>query len=325
MTILKEKHIEFLTKETQTRNFLYFSTKPLRLATIYWTVCALKMLKKTDILKEKRNEIISYILSCQNTDKGFGASKDFPSTILSTFNALQIFYILEYLYFDKKTIKYILSNFDSSDGSFKNDTGGEKDTRFSCCAILSLHLLFLFNKYGKFVFKKKLNQPIDYKYIKYLEGKGFNVEKFVQNILNCCNPDGGIGSKPGSESHAAQIFCCISSLRSLNLIDIIDLEKVKKFLIFRQTENGGLNGRPNKKEDVCYSFWVFSSLVMINSDDKIDKNSLKEFILTCQSEEGGFSDRKGHEPDIYHTMFALAGLYLLGNTDLESIDPGFCL
>jgi len=39
-----------------------------------------------------------------------------------------------------------------------------------------------------------------------------DVEKAVQFVLKCMNFDGGFGSKPGSESHAGLIYCCVGLL-----------------------------------------------------------------------------------------------------------------
>lgn len=55
----------------------------------------------------------------------------------------------------------------------------EVDTRFTLCALASLHFLDSLDK--------------------------INVEKAVEFILKCYNFDGGFGTRPGSESHAGQV------------------------------------------------------------------------------------------------------------------------
>ena len=66
----------------------------------------------------------------------------------------------------------------------------------------------------------------------FIKGIGFKKEELLNHILNCYNLDGGFGQIPGSESHAAQIFCCISALRSLGCVYIVDLYNIEKFLVF---------------------------------------------------------------------------------------------
>ena len=74
------------------------------------------------------------------------------------------------------------------------------------------------------------------------------------------------------------------------------------------------------------------------------QEKLVGYILACQDEEtGGFSDRPGDivcyirknvyqlfncfilQVDPYHTLFGLAGLSLLGNDQIKSINPVFCM
>ena len=71
-----------------------------------------------------------------------------------------------------------VSGLQQPDGSFAGDRWGEIDTRFSYCALSCLSLL------------KRLD--------------AVNVPKAVEFIVRCRNFDGGFGSVPGAESHAAQ-------------------------------------------------------------------------------------------------------------------------
>jgi geranylgeranyl transferase type-2 subunit beta len=113
---------------------------------------------------------------------------------------------------------------ENEDGSFSGDNWGEVDTRFCYIALNCLSLL------------KRLD--------------AIHVEKTVEWILQCKNYDGGFGSKPGSESHAAQIFCCVAALAITNSLHHIDSDLLSWWLCERQLKNGGLNGRPQKLEDV---------------------------------------------------------------------------
>jgi len=145
-------------------------------------------------------------------------------------------------------------------------------------------------------------------------------------LQSCENFDGGFGSVPGAESHAAQVFCCVGAFTILNRLDLVKRDLLAWWLAERQLRNGGLNGRPEKLEDVCYSWWVLSSLSMLQRLDWIDAGKLKSFILTCQDvDDGGFSDRPGDMTDVFHTLFGLAGLALLGYPNLKPVDPVYCL
>ncbi|KAM0671302.1 Rab geranylgeranyltransferase [Ordospora colligata] len=318
MKLRKDEHCDFVHRMMNAKNLMYYLSTPYRLNTMYWALNSMMMLDDQRAA-EAQCEAVSYVLRCKNTDGGFGGSEGYPSNITSTFNALQILYMCKHRYEARDTVEYICG-LQQSSGCFHNDAYGEEDTRINCCAILSLHLLFLL---GNGCFKvEMLARPM---HDNYLKNTGIDVSMIIEYTLKCFNRDGGFGAIPGAESHAAQVFCCLSVLRSLGALECIDRTRVKRFIAMRQTISGGLAGRINKKEDVCYSFWAYSSAVMIGEQQSIDEEHLVRFILSCQGKTGGFSDRPGNETDLYHLMFALAGLSLLGYCGIKKIDAGFGL
>ena len=96
------------------------------------------------------------------------------------------------------------------------------------------------------------------------------------------NFDGGFGSRPGSESHAGLIYCCVGFLSITNNLHLVNADLLGWWLCERQLNSGGLNGRPEKLPDVCYSWWVLSSLTILGRLHWIQKESLVKFVLACQ-------------------------------------------
>jgi geranylgeranyl transferase type-2 subunit beta len=141
------------------------------------------------------------------------------------------------------------------------------------------------------------------------------------------NFDGGFGTRPGSESHAGQIYCCVGFLSVVGRLDVIDADLLGWWLAERQLPSGGLNGRPEKLPDVCYSWWVLASLAILGRLHWIDHDKLTDFIVASQDNEtGGISDRPGDFPDPFHTLFGVAGLSLLGCDErLGQVNPVFCM
>ena len=141
-------------------------------------------------------------------------------------------------------------------GTFAGDEWGEEDTRFLYTGLNVLSLLHLMDL--------------------------VDVDLAVQYIMSCANFDGGYGVSPGAESHSGQIFACLAALSIAKRLDVVNVDKLGRWLSERQVEAGGLNGRPEKLEDVCYSWWVASSLTMIGKLHWIDGSKLTKFILKCQ-------------------------------------------
>ncbi|KAM0677673.1 Rab geranylgeranyltransferase [Binucleata daphniae] len=313
---MKEKIKDYIRFVIKIKDTMYYYTIPIRLSTVYWYTASMRILGYDVDEKEK---IVKFVMECKCEDGFFGANKNYTSNLTSTLNALQIFYTLNYCYYDEMILNN-LHKYQNTDESFRNDLYGETDTRFTCCAILITHILYLNQKY-KSCDIAYLNDKYSYEFVHKYK---FDVDMGVNYVLQCVNFDGGFGASIGDESHCANTFCCVSSLKVLNLLDLLDTEKLCRFLVNRQTENGGLNGRVNKKEDVCYSFWTFSCLQMIKKDSYISKTKLVEFIYECyDGTVGGFSDRKGNEVDLYHTLYSLASLSMLQKADLAEVNPAY--
>lgn len=199
-----------------------------------------------------------------------------------------------------KIAKYISSLQDLETGAFRGYFWEETDTRFLYAAVCCLGII------------DRLDT--------------INIEKAVEWILKCQNPDGGFGQVPGAESHAGHVLSCIGALSVFKRLDAIDIDLVSLWLSKRQVINGGLSGRPEKREDVCYSWWVFSSLVMMNKSHWIDRERLVNFILSCQdSENGGISERPESVPDIFHTCFGILSLSILKYPGLLEMSPTYFL
>lgn len=328
------KHAEYIKKTLKNRDDLFYLTQQDRISTLFWALNALKILKDP-YFEDLKESSLKFVISCLREDNGFSPNPSYPSTMTSTFSALQILYILDIPYYNDKTVKFILK-LQNEKGEFCFDSFGDFDTRLDCCAICSLKILSIMKKYKTPDFncytddffdknsvkfdRDELKQPIDKDFLNEI---GFNINLTMQHLTSCQNVDGGFGQIKGSESHGAQIFCVVASLKVLGYLEYIDKNKTVEFLVYRQLNNGGLAGRINKKEDVCYSFWVYSALHILDASNLIDNQKLKEFIYKCEDQDGGFSDRPGNEPDLYHLMFSLSSLSLLGESGFNEVDPCF--
>ena len=213
-------------------------------------------------------QILEYVKDCYDKESGgYGPAPRHDPHILYTLSAVQIAFTLDAM--DQidadAVVKYILSLYVKSDGSFQGDKWGEIDTRFSFCAVATLTLL------GRMAdIEPELDMAIEF-------------------VLKCKNFDGGFGSKQGSESHAGRegilnfilslsdfsvlglIYCCVGFLSLTHALDMIDCDLLGWWLCERQLPSGGLNGRPEKLPDVCYSWWVLASLAILGKIHWIDR------------------------------------------------------
>ncbi|KAL7751315.1 Rab geranylgeranyltransferase [Sorochytrium milnesiophthora] len=298
--LLRDLHIKYITSLGSKKDDLqYWLTEHLRLNGVYWGLTALHLLGAPDALPA--DEMVAFVLSCQNDDGGFGGNVHHDSHLLYTLSSIQILHLCDAIdRLDKLKVVTYLQKLQQADGSFVGDQSNEIDTRLSYCALSALSLL----------------GSLD----------AVNVDKAVEFILRCHNFDGGFGAVPGAESHSGQVFCCVGALAITGRLDAIDADTLGWWLCQRQLSNGGLNGRPDKLEDVCYSWWVLSSLCVIKREHWINKDALMRFILRAQDDEtGGIAERPEHVSDLFHTLFGIAGLSMLGYEGLQAVDPVYCL
>ena len=214
------KHVKYLQKYADNSNESYeqLMVEYLRMSGIYWTTTALQLMDN-DFDTAGRDDILSMIKNCVHPNGGISAAKGHDPHILYTLSAIQIMVSYDALNDNiiniDKTVDYIVS-LQRSDGSFAGDFWGEIDVRFSFCGIASLALL----------------NRLD----------AIDLDKAIDFIMTCYNAmDGGFGSRPGSESHAGLIYCCLglNTRQSFysNVLLILSFDS-----IFRKSFNCGTIG-----------------------------------------------------------------------------------
>ncbi|KAH0618494.1 hypothetical protein JD844_017756 [Phrynosoma platyrhinos] len=266
----------------------YCMSEYLRMSGVYWGLTVMDLMGQ--LHRMNKEEILEFIKSCQHECGGISASIGHDPHLLYTLSAVQILTLYDSLQVvDINKIVDYVKKLQKEDGSFAGDRW-----------VATLALL------GKL--------------------DAIDMDKAVEFVLSCMNFDGGFGCRPGSESHAGQIYCCTGFLAITGQLHQINADLLGWWLCERQLPSGGLNGRPEKLPDVCYSWWVLASLKIIGRLHWIDRDKLRSFILACQDEEtGGFADRPGDMVDPFHTLFGIAGLSLLGEEQIKPVNPVFCM
>ncbi|KAI8846788.1 terpenoid cyclases/protein prenyltransferase alpha-alpha toroid [Chytridium lagenaria] len=231
-----------------------------------------------------RDDLIAYVLSCQTPEGSFGGHVSYDGHLLYTLSAVQILVVACMF-----TLRLLYLTVWKDVKSLQNPDGS-----------------FCGDKWGE----------VDTRF-------SYCALSSVEFVDQCKNFDGGYGSIPGAESHAAYVFCCVGALAFADALHLVDADKLGWWLAERQLDSGGLNGRPrNLLMFVCYS-WIHW----------IDGDKLASFILQSQDEDGGgIADRPGDAPDVFHTFSELLvdfgfypGLSLLGYSSMEKVDPRYCM
>lgn len=178
--LLSSLHTSYICRvSADSESFEFQVSEHLRMSGVYWGACALHLLSQLDQLQ--REQIVSFVLSCQRGNGGFAGNLGHDAHILYTLSAVQILALFDALdYLDESRVMRYVASLQQEDGAFAGDEWGEIDTRFTYCALCCASLL------GRM--------------------EDINVQAAVEFIQRCENFDGGYGCEPGGESHAGQIF-----------------------------------------------------------------------------------------------------------------------
>lgn len=234
-----------------------------------------------------RNQIIHWILQCQNDDYGFGSCPGVHSQLTSTMYAL---HSLSLLGVDIKTFSSIqpdqvanwIMSTQNEDGSFDGEAPGDVDARYSLCACLAMKLLGQFSR--------------------------LEIIKASNWLLRCQNADGGFGSIPGAESHGAYCFVAYQALKLLGQNESIPSSRrlewfLRDRLDFSTKPLVTINGRSGKETDICYSWWVLGTLRSLKGDMALtmeQKRRVMKLISTCQDPSS--------ETSLLFVLFSMWGL-----------------
>jgi geranylgeranyl transferase type-2 subunit beta len=89
-----EAHVKYIQSlDTRKDSYDYWLTEHLRLNGLYWGLTALSLLGHPEALP--RDEVVSFVLSCQHDNGGFGSAPGHDAHMLSTVSAVQILAILD--------------------------------------------------------------------------------------------------------------------------------------------------------------------------------------------------------------------------------------
>uniref|UniRef100_A0A8C5VLJ3 Geranylgeranyl transferase type-2 subunit beta n=1 Tax=Microcebus murinus TaxID=30608 RepID=A0A8C5VLJ3_MICMU len=235
-TLLLEKHADYMKDDYE-----YCMSEYLRMSGIYWRLTVMDLMGQLHHMN--REEILTFIKSCQHECGGIHGSIGHDPHLLYTLSAVQILTLYDSInVIDVNKVVEYAQSLQKEDGSFAGDIWcpGEIDTRLSFCAVATLALL------------EKLD--------------AINVEKAIEFVSSCMNFDGGFGCRPDSESHSGQLhqvnsdllswWLCglngrpeklpdvcyswwvLASLKIIGRLHWIDREKLHSFILACQDETG---------------------------------------------------------------------------------------
>eukprot|EP00039_Didymoeca_costata_P017232 m.317528 g.317528 ORF g.317528 m.317528 type:complete len:405 (-) comp16509_c1_seq5:1380-2594(-) len=300
-SLLRQNHIQYLQRGLQGLGRGYSGLDASRPWLIYWIIHSLELLG-CELDSQQQASCIDTLSRCQHPGGGFGGGPGQDAHLAPTYAAVNALATIgteaALSIIDRPKLKSFITSLRTQEGAFCMHIDGECDVRGAYCAV---SVAFLTNI--------------------------ASVEMFVgtaQWIARCQNYEGGISAVPGDEAHGGYAFCGLAALVILDSVNLIDIESLLTWAVFRQRSlEGGFQGRSNKLVDGCYSFWVGGVFPLIHQclfhreepthdGDGLylfSQSALQDYIFyCCQEMGGGLRDKPGKGRDYYHTCYCLSGL-----------------
>ena len=312
-----------------------FASTPGGISDIESTFYALSSLNILELPKPflfDENKTLAYILSCANSDGGFGlqpwqnTSSDFKSgwAAMKSIEILRNEKLIKPSDFINATIRYYdwLHYFQA-----KNSLFGQTTIETNFYGISALY------NYNPKIFTDLIDKEIMNK-------------KILENIINfvdlCYNPyEGGFGSTPGENSTLYATYCGLNIYKMLfpfsnKWLNSSYINNTRNYLATLQNADGGFSVYSDIETVLALfgpfyqvflyfinsnistiesTYWALYSLNILNGLNRIETNNLTLWLRSCQNPDGGFSMFVGFHSDVISTYYGLEIFTKLLNTE----------
>ncbi|XP_073752597.1 geranylgeranyl transferase type-2 subunit beta isoform X3 [Callorhinus ursinus] len=251
-TLLLEKHADYIASYGSKKDdYEYCMSEYLRMSGIYWGLTVMDLMGQ--LHRMNREEILTFIKSCQHECGGISASIGHDPHLLYTLSAVQILTLYDSVnVIDvNKVVEYVQS-LQKEDGSFAGDTWGEIDTRFSFCAVATLALL-IYCCTGFLAITSQLHQV--------------NSDLLGWWLCERQLPSGGLNGRPEKLPDVCYSWWVLASLKIIGRLHWIDREKLRSFILACQDEEtGGFADRPGDMVDPFHTLFGIAGLSLLGEE-----------------------------------------------------------
>ncbi|XP_044094420.1 geranylgeranyl transferase type-2 subunit beta isoform X2 [Neovison vison] len=251
-TLLLEKHADYIASYGSKKDdYEYCMSEYLRMSGIYWGLTVMDLMGQ--LHRMNREEILTFIKSCQHECGGISASIGHDPHLLYTLSAVQILTLYDSInVIDvNKVVEYVQS-LQKEDGSFAGDIWGEIDTRFSFCAVATLALL-IYCCTGFLAITSQLHQV--------------NSDLLGWWLCERQLPSGGLNGRPEKLPDVCYSWWVLASLKIIGRLHWIDREKLRSFILACQDEEtGGFADRPGDMVDPFHTLFGIAGLSLLGEE-----------------------------------------------------------
>lgn len=146
-----------------------------------------------------------------------------------------------------------------------------------------------------------------------------DIDKCVAYIKSLQQSDGSFFGDKWGEVDTRFSFCALATLRLLNKLQEINLDKAIEFIWQCYNDiDGGFGSKPGSESHAAYVYCCVGSLAIANGLDKfkLDKLQTHEWLSERQLPSGGLNGRPEKLPDLCYSWWCLSSLCMIENMNL---------
>lgn len=144
-----------------------------------------------------------------------------------------------------------------------------------------------------------------------------NIDACVNYIKSLQQPDGSFYGDKWGEVDTRFSFCALATLKLLDKLNTIDMEKAVEFVASCRNEiDGGFGSKPGSESHSAYVYCCVGSLALANRLDLVDIEQLAKWLSQRQLPSGGLNGRPEKLPDLCYSWWCLSSLKMIGKMNL---------
>ncbi|XP_032726021.1 geranylgeranyl transferase type-2 subunit beta isoform X4 [Lontra canadensis] len=240
-TLLLEKHADYIASYGSKKDdYEYCMSEYLRMSGIYWGLTVMDLMGQ--LHRMNREEILTFIKSCQHECGGISASIGHDPHLLYTLSAVQILTLYDSInVIDvNKVVEYVQS-LQKEDGSFAGDIW-----------VATLALL-IYCCTGFLAITSQLHQV--------------NSDLLGWWLCERQLPSGGLNGRPEKLPDVCYSWWVLASLKIIGRLHWIDREKLRSFILACQDEEtGGFADRPGDMVDPFHTLFGIAGLSLLGEE-----------------------------------------------------------
>lgn len=209
---------------------------------------------------------------------------------------LNALYLMNFLRSDSaevpKTLEFI-KQCQGEDGGFSAAPKHDSHLLHTCCAVQMLVIL------------DSCKSP----YI--------DVERCVDYIKSLQQDDGSFYGDKWGEVDSRFSMCALATMKLLNRLDAINLDKAAEFVLSCNNQiDGGFGGQPGSESHSAYVYCCVGALAIAGQLDRIDADQLGWWLSERQLPSGGLNGRPEKLPDLCYSWWCLAAMKMINKMHL---------